>query len=469
MRGYDRLTLGYVAAVTLAAALLVAWLVEQDQPTWSAQRLALAVVFAALVVLSTRYELQLGPRVRVAVDTVWLFAALLLLGPALAAFVGAVGSAVGDRLNRRDLVNCWFDGAQVACSLAVAGLGALALGQPFPLAENALQSPGTYGLLAVGAALLYFTNVSLVAGMVALDLRLPYVEVWRRERLRDLIQHIPLFIMGLVPALPLQLIAPMVVVYFALHDNLRLREAQRVLEEARRQREQFVSMVAHELRRPLTAIRAWSQLLERRALAPELQEQALATIVAETDRLARLVQDLVDTSHLASGQFQVNPGTWDLVAIAREQVELARPSSDRHTIGLEAEVVPLVVRVDRDRAAQVIANLLTNAITYTAGGRILVRLRAEGDRALLSVSDEGAGVPGDQLEAIFRPHVRLAGAHAAGAPEGMGLGLYIARGIVEAHGGRLWAESGPGRGTTFTLSLPLGGPKPAGVRVAARR
>jgi signal transduction histidine kinase len=110
---------------------------------------------------------------------------------------------------------------------------------------------------------------------------------------------------------------------------------------------------------------------------------------------------------------------------------------------------------DRDRVVQVLSNLVTNAMKYTPGGKIRVSLRVESDQTLISVSDEGPGIPRDQLEAIFEPHVRLAGPEAGGETKGSGLGLYISKGIIEAHKGQIWAESEEGRGSTFTLSLPL--------------
>jgi signal transduction histidine kinase len=229
-----------------------------------------------------------------------------------------------------------------------------------------------------------------------------------------------------------------------------LSEAKRRLEEAHHQREEFIAMVAHELGQPLTNISGFAQLLGRPHLAPQVQEQARTTIVAETQRLARLVRDLADAARLATGRFQVTPADCDLAAIVRQQAELARLRSARHTITVDVPGRRVAARCDADRIAQVLSNLLTNAITYSDGGEVRVRLWTADGQAYVSVSDQGAGIPPDRLEAIFEPHVRLA----PGA-KGAGLGLYVARGIVEAHGGLIWAESGAGKGTTVTLSLPL--------------
>lgn len=234
-----------------------------------------------------------------------------------------------------------------------------------------------------------------------------------------------------------------------------LAEAKRQLEEANQQREQFISMVAHELRQPLTMISGYAQLLERQSLPADVQERARATLVAETRRLGRLVQDLADASQLAAGQFQLYIGEYDLAQIVREQVELARANTERHTIRLDVPPESVPAMGDQDRLAQMLLNLLGNAVKYSPGGPIKVRVAVEQQQALVTVSDHGPGIPPDRLEAIFQPHVRLDGQETGSRPKGTGLGLYIARGIVESHGGRIWAESVPGQGTTFKICLPL--------------
>ena len=232
-----------------------------------------------------------------------------------------------------------------------------------------------------------------------------------------------------------------------------LSEAKARLEEEQRQREEFISMIAHELAQPLTNISTSAQMLGREKTPPELRERARTTILSETRRLTRLVQDLFDATRLAAGHFQVNAGTCDLAEIVREQVESVRTTSANHTFALDAPEGVLSTVCDRDRLAQVVSNILTNAVKYTPGGTVRVQLRAEDGQALIRVHDQGPGIPADRLEAIFEPHVRLVGS--SSAKKGSGLGLYIARGIIEAHGGRIWAENAEGGGAVFTISLPL--------------
>ncbi len=233
-----------------------------------------------------------------------------------------------------------------------------------------------------------------------------------------------------------------------------LAEAKQRLETAQRERERFISMIAHELGGPLTAISGFAQLLARPGITPTMSERARRSILSETRRLARLVKDLEDVTRLASGSFDLEYVEADVVEIVRQQAELARVSSDAHRIVLDVPPGPVPLRVDRDRLAQVLANLLGNAIKYSDGGEIRVTLEVDGGHARLSVRDQGPGIPQDMLEAIFEPRVRLV-AGEGDQPKGAGLGLYIARGIVQAHGGQIWAESSPGAGASFTLVLPL--------------
>jgi two-component system, sensor histidine kinase and response regulator len=234
-----------------------------------------------------------------------------------------------------------------------------------------------------------------------------------------------------------------------------LDEANRKLTEAERQREELVSMIAHDLRGPLTAMVGYAEVLGRPDLSPDLHARARSIILSETRRMARLVHDLADSGLLATSEFDIQLARCDLLDIAREQAELVRVTTDRHSIEVDAPAGAMLAVCDRDRVAQLLANLLSNAVKYTPGGEIRVRVWAEGKEALLSVSDQGPGIPEDRLDTIFEPHVRLANDSVGGDPDGAGLGLHIAKGIVEAHGGRIWAESAPGRGATFGVSLPL--------------
>jgi two-component system, sensor histidine kinase and response regulator len=239
----------------------------------------------------------------------------------------------------------------------------------------------------------------------------------------------------------------------ALHREQAARaeldRAHKALEEMNQQREQFVSMIAHDLAQPLTALRGYAEVLGRPGTSQDMQARAHRLILSETNRLTRLVQDLADAAQLAAGLFGIRSLNCDLVQIARQQIELVEGRSDRHRIHLDApETLPTTC--DRDRLAQVLLNLLTNAINYTSGGDIQVRVWREEDQAHISVSDQGQGIPADQVETIFDAGQRLP----EGDSSGTGLGLYITRGIVEAHGGQVWVDSAD-QGAVFHVTLPI--------------
>lgn len=226
------------------------------------------------------------------------------------------------------------------------------------------------------------------------------------------------------------------------------------LEAAERRRDDLVSVIAHELATPLTTLRGYATILTRPNVEPATRERAKSIMLSETGRMHRLVQDLVGDSRAGPDRLALRVERCDLATVAREQVELASARSTRHTLRLDSPK-RLEVDCDRERVAQVFANLLTNAVTYTNKGEIRMDLWREGADAHVRVCDEGPGIPTDSLDTIFQPRVRLDAPQRRSSANGKGLGLSIAREIVEAHGGRIWAESEPGRGASFNVVLPL--------------
>ncbi|HXT35333.1 MAG TPA: ATP-binding protein [Chloroflexota bacterium] len=221
--------------------------------------------------------------------------------------------------------------------------------------------------------------------------------------------------------------------------------------EAERAREEFLAMVTHELRGPLTAILGHAQLLERR----EAYHAAnVATIIAEAQHLKRLVADLLDVTHFAAGQPGLRWSAVDLTALAQEVVARAMVATPTHSVRLEGPPAPLIGRWDADRVAQVLDNLLANAGKYApAGSEIVVRVLDQGDHALVSVGDQGPGVAPEELPRLFDRFYRTPSAAESDAL-GLGLGLHICKLLVEAHGGHIWIASVLGQGTTVFFSLP---------------
>ncbi len=224
-------------------------------------------------------------------------------------------------------------------------------------------------------------------------------------------------------------------------------------KEVDRLKSQFISNVSHELRTPLTNIKLYLGLLH--TAPPEHHAAYLAVLERETMRLERLIEDILDLSRLEA-QVEYSPEPLVLSALIRDL--LARFSSVAAARGLTLhaelpETVPLV-RADRQQIIQAVSNLITNALNYTpAGGRVTVRVWAEGGMVCLSVSDTGIGIPPDEQPRIFERFFRGREVRQRGVP-GTGLGLSIAQEIIHRHGGRIMVESQVGKGSTFTLYLP---------------
>ena len=244
-------------------------------------------------------------------------------------------------------------------------------------------------------------------------------------------------------------------------QNIRAYEAERnTVEELRRLsalRADFVSLVSHELRAPMASVVGSAQTLRQRwrELNPDQRESFLALISSETERLAALVADVLDTSRIDAGTFTYRFADIDLGALVRDSV--AGLSLTQEEVSVVADVhsgLPSV-RGDRDRLQQVLTNLLDNAVRFSpAGEEVRVSAFQQDSRVRIEVSDRGPGVPPDQQRLIFEKFGRGKTTSSPGTP-GTGLGLYIARSIVEAHGGVLEVSSGPDAGATFTLSLPV--------------
>lgn len=223
----------------------------------------------------------------------------------------------------------------------------------------------------------------------------------------------------------------------------------------------FVAAVTHELKSPLAAIESYLSLMlyeESKPLDPARVKIDITAIRAHTGRLSRFVTDLLDLAKIERGAFSVSLQKTDLQAVCREAVEFLRPLGQEARVTLEAPgggpYAP--VAADPERLRQVLVNLLSNALKFTPpDGRISVALENSGEGLLCSVSDTGIGLAAEDLERIFDKfeQVRTSRAVARGH-KGTGLGLSICRAIMDAHGGKIWAESRPGEGSRFCFTLP---------------
>jgi PAS domain S-box-containing protein len=222
-------------------------------------------------------------------------------------------------------------------------------------------------------------------------------------------------------------------------------------------RAELISTLAHELRSPLTSVKGFtSTLLHRWERFPDDQKRfMLATVNDDADRVTRLINELLDVSRIESGRLELRRRPVELAKIAGDVVERFKLDPDGHTFGISFPQAFPEVYADADKVAQVLTNLVENAVKYSDGGEVTVIGEVVDGSAEVAVRDQGVGIPADQIPLIFTKFYRRGG---RGAPSGTGLGLYIARGLVEAHGGRISVSSEVGRGTEVRFRLPLTGP-----------
>ncbi|QSQ18935.1 response regulator [Pyxidicoccus parkwayensis] len=241
-------------------------------------------------------------------------------------------------------------------------------------------------------------------------------------------------------------------------DNARLYQAS---QEAVRLRDEFLAVASHELRTPLTPIRIKVQALQRQTqaaaggvLAADKVASVLDTVASQTRRLTNLVDGLLDVSHFSAGRLELNPEPVDLSALLRDVGTAFEADCAKACCPLELHTPEAVVcSVDRRRVEQAVSHLMANAVKYGAGRPIQLRLVADGGHARIRVKDEGIGISPEALPRLFGKFARAVSERHYG---GLGLGLYLAREIVEAHGGTIHVESQPGQGACFEVTLPLG-------------
>lgn len=244
-------------------------------------------------------------------------------------------------------------------------------------------------------------------------------------------------------------------------------------KQVERMKDEFVSVVSHELRTPLTAIKGYTQHLVRRierrihklhtAPAPatsasEIPEsydlRSLNIVQSQTEHLERLVNDLLDLSQVQWGQLKLNYTTFYLADVLAEHVRSAQASAEQHRIRLDIQAAHSKITADSVRIGQVIGNILDNAVKYSPhGGQVIVRLTEQDGDYLVSVLDEGVGVSPEHYTHIFERFYRVHNT-ASHQYTGIGLGLYVAKAIIDGHGGRIWFTSNQGIGSTFHFTLP---------------
>jgi signal transduction histidine kinase/ActR/RegA family two-component response regulator len=237
-----------------------------------------------------------------------------------------------------------------------------------------------------------------------------------------------------------------------------MRSNAEKLKENDRAKDEFIAIISHELRTPMTSILGWARMLALGGLDKETESEALDSIERSTRAQAKLIEDLLDESRIASGKLRLELRPLDLASVVEGAATLLRPAAQAKDIKISVHIDPdrYPITGDPVRMQQVIGNVLTNAVKFTSeGGRVTVRLRRNGSDAIIEVTDTGRGIPPAFLPYVFERFRQGEGATNE-RQGGLGLGLAIARHLVEMHGGTVDAASeGAGKGTTITIRLPF--------------
>lgn len=356
-------------------------------------------------------------------------------------------------------------------SIPIVGLGLLLLVLARMIFTNNFVFPGMPMVLAVLVVSLFWgvgpALFSVLLGAVTLDyFALPPLEQFDLTTSRGLVQVLPFVVVGCIIAfITAQREAARLRGLIAEEEAIeRADELERVnkqLEQANHLKDQFLSMASHELKTPITTIRGQAQIaLRRMSKQGEISKEqattseALRKIDEQTQRLSSLVDDLLDLSSIRAGKVGLQLQQCDLVEVCREVVEDQRLLTNR-VIELQTPGEAVTLRGDCNRLGQVVVNLLSNALKYSAEEQpVCVHLQRNDAKAVITVRDYGKGIAGDQQKQIFEPFYRTPDAQTS-SKRGMGLGLAICKDIVERHSGRIWCDSTPGKGTIFTVELPL--------------
>ena len=233
-----------------------------------------------------------------------------------------------------------------------------------------------------------------------------------------------------------------------VRDITKFREAEEL-------KSTFISVISHELRTPVSLIKGYAETLRREDARwdSEVVRDGLTVIEEEADRLGEMIENMLDASRLQAGGMRLTMSEVALDQLARRLVEKFRTQSDKHQLTAEFPAGFPVIVGDENRLTQVLTNLLSNALKYAPGGRVVVRGRTTPTEVVITVTDEGPGIAEPDLPHIFNRFYR-ANSDLTKRVKGTGLGLYLAKAVVEAHGGRIAVESPQGRGATFIFTIP---------------
>jgi two-component system CheB/CheR fusion protein len=299
----------------------------------------------------------------------------------------------------------------------------------------------TAGYRAVQSTPLMGTQGQIL-GILSTHFRQPHRPSERELRILDLYARMLSAVISLVQA---------------QREGQILLDQARVAEAANASKDEFLAMLSHELRTPLTSISTWVQLMARGGVNEAQMPEAIASIYESTLTQTKLIEDLLDVSRLVQQRFEIAPEPHDLTALLQQAIAQVRPQIQQQGLHLETDLQPSPdpLLLDPARIRQVIGNLLGNAIKFTPrDGCITLRLIDSPTQVQIQVSDTGIGIAPEQVPYVFE-RFRQVDSSMTRRTGGLGLGLFLVRSIVEAHGGRIVADSpGLGQGSTFTMTLP---------------
>lgn len=479
------ITLVVSLGIGIAAYILWRYPIGGDLTFW-----LLFAGFTLLAILGDRYGLHFARGEQIHVDTIPLFASVLVFNPAVALLIAALGRILG-RIDqwltgRLPLVEWLFNLGQ---TLVYVGVSALLLDAFTTVPWQPAGLVAWIGLL-VSAVTMFLLNTSIVTGIVSLQSGASFLRLWLKSTPSGLLEHSVMFGFGLLTVVVvaphpwgLALIAlPSVAVFVTLQRTLRmeaqqtelaqenaalatdlskqaeqLREAYTILEDALDAKNQMVQNVSHELRTPLVSISGYTEALEEGLYGDLSSDQldALDIISRNTKTMIRLVNDLLSLQALDRSQLDLDEVSLSAMLHYCASSFAQRVEKTGISLLVEPELDLPAIRADQVRLEQVVCNLLDNAIKFSPdGGQVTLRAaRLDDGKVQISVADQGIGIPEEELPRIYRRFYQVDSSRTRRFG-GQGLGLAITKRIVELHGGNIRAESQVGKGTTFHVTLP---------------
>jgi signal transduction histidine kinase len=448
----------YVAVVIAAGTALIAYsLITQDLRLPS-DHAAAFWLFIPFVVLGELFPVRIPHRREVeefTTSTTFALALMLGWGTGRAIVALAAASAAADFLHGKQIHKVLFNVSQYALAIGAAGAVFHALG-------GTMGISGMDVLPMVGAAVTFFVvNTALIRVAIALSLGLPVARHLFSELglnagisaallgmspvVMVLAEHRPLFL----PFLAL----PLAGIYLGTRASLR----NYALTELNQLKDDFVATVSHELRTPLTSIQGYIKSLRRlgKALDQQEREEFLAVADRQSDRLRSLIEQLLVVAQLDSGRADISRSPISVPVLAEAVVEELRGDASGHRFDIRFQAQFPIVHSDQGKLHQVLSNLVENALKYSRPhGAIRIRGRPEGESVLITVEDDGPGIPPEDQKRIFDRFFQVDQSRTRNVG-GTGLGLYICRRLTEAMEGRLWLATSSERGSTFALRIPV--------------